>query len=132
MVLSVYMWYCNGNFKYPSDSVTGTSVSTKLSQRFCFGSSYWKNEETFRKADTKDRLEQCSREWEAEDGRNELQIGSKKAIWEAPHNKRECYDSDIRGKTKVSRNERSYALASRIVCFLCSSCLLFPLIRMSC
>jgi hypothetical protein len=100
MVLSVYMWYCNGNFKYPSDSVTGTSVSTKLSQRFCFGSSYWKIEETFRKADTKDRLEQHSREWEAKDGRNELQIGSKKAIWEAPHNKRECYDSDIRGKQK--------------------------------
>jgi hypothetical protein len=64
----VYVVYSNGKVKHPSDSVTGTLVSTKLSQRFQDGKSYCQIEETFRKDDTKDTCvlegsEEYSREW---------------------------------------------------------------------
>jgi hypothetical protein len=118
----VYVVYSNGKVKHPSDSVTGTLVSTKLSQRFQDGKSYCQIEETFRKDDTKDTCvlegsEEYSREWEAENGRNELQIGSQKTIWEAPHNKGECYDFDILEAQRSEKNSWTMTFLWRLMHF---------------
>jgi hypothetical protein len=99
------------NWMLHADSLTGTLVSTKLSKR----SGHWIIEETLRKADTKDtcvleRLEIYSREWEAEYGRNELQIGSQKTIWEAHHNKRECHDTVIISRNRLAHTRDRWSL----------------------